>query len=290
MCFTLEPAERLFVLPYPIGKNSVNFTMRAAVDDPAAVYSVRMIAADGTIWNSKPFYPQKLSGRKSDIVFWSYKDGRAVAGKIPTEFSRTIDYDFNAGAGDILPAYKYIYSAFPGGSDRFCGNIFAKSTTGTAPEWEEDGGRKVLRFDGKNNYIYIPTLLLSEHCSRVKFSIDPADNSDMMLCNGGYDVTPAFWCNLKDGVLYGSFRNRRGKLFPFKSVKCVVPGRWNDIEMRYDMKELTLFCNGKAVAQIPCEGLLYKQSVFSFGGMDTPKMPPRFKGRLRQLSLSNVLN
>ena len=260
------------------------------MNDPAAVYSVRMIAADGTIWNSKPFYPQKLSGRKSDIVFWSYKDNKAVAGKIPAEFSRTVDYDFNAGAGDILPAYKYIYSAFPGGSDRFCGNIFAKSTTKSAPAWEMDGGRKVLRFDGKNNYLYIPTLLLSEQTSRVKFSIKPDDNSDMMLCNGGYDTTPAFWCNLKDGVLYGSFRNRRGKLFPFKSEKCVVPGAWNDIEMRYDMKQLTFFCNGKTVAQIPCEGLLYKQSVFSFGGMDTPKMPPRFKGLLRQLSLSNVLN
>ena len=68
LLFLLEPRECQYVVPYPVGKNDVTFTLEADRIDPAAVYSVRAIDADGKIYRSAPFYPQKLSGKKADIA------------------------------------------------------------------------------------------------------------------------------------------------------------------------------------------------------------------------------
>ncbi|MBR2344274.1 MAG: hypothetical protein IKA71_00620 [Lentisphaeria bacterium] len=285
----LEPKKRNFTLPYPIGSAKAKFNLSALRLDPAAVYSVRAITEDGKIFNSAPFYPQRLSGKKVQTNVWSFSELKPVAVQLPEEFTRTVDYDFTPAAGDMLLTGNRFYHAFSGGGNHAL-HLLRKSASASAPEKIRHQGADVLRFDGKNNVITVPKLLVSEQTLRIKFTIMPENDRAQVILDGGYTFDRSLWCHLKEGRLYGGFRNRQNKIAEFSTAPVVKTGEWNDIEIRYDLHDLSIICNGKTAAKVKCSGLMYKQSDIFFGGMDQIKLPlPRFKGLLKNLTVSNCL-
>ena len=283
----LEPRECQYLVPYPVGKNNVTFTLEADKIDPAAVYSVRAIDADGKIYRSAPFYPQKLSGKKADIALWSFTEKAAVRAAVPAEFVRTVVYDLSANTGDILVTYRRDYNALAGGGEHGSG-LLRNSLQNSAPE--RDFAEKALVFDGKNQVLTIPKLAVSEQSFTLSFEFLPEETGEQVLFNTAYGApVAALWCHVKDGTLLGAFRNRENKLFRFQTEKVVRYGQWNRVELRYDLAKLTVRCNGNVAAQVPACGLLYKQPFLYFGGFDSPKSPARFRGKLRDIRISNAL-
>ena len=282
----LEPRECQYVVPYPVGKNDVTFTLEADRIDPAAVYSVRAIDADGKIYRSAPFYPQKLSGKKIDIALWSFTEKAAVHAAVPAEFVRTVVYDMSADTGDILVAYRRDYNALAGGGEHGAG-LLRNARQNSAPK--RDFAEKALVFDGKNQVLTIPKLAVSEQSFTLSFEFLPEDTGEQVLFNAAYGApVAALWCYVKDGTLLGAFRNRENKLFHFRTGKVVRYGQWNRVELSYDLAKLTVYCNGEVAAQVPANGVLYKQPFLYFGGFDSPKSPARFRGKLRDIRISNA--
>ncbi len=285
----LEPKKCNFTMPYSVGCSKADFTLSAPRLDPSAVYSLRAITEDGKIYHSAPFYPQKLSGKKLRSNVWSFSTLQPVSLSLPQEFVRSVDYDFTADTGDLLLTGDRFYHALAGGGNHSL-HLLGRSAVDSAPEKITYQGEKVLRFDGRNNVLTVPKLLISEQTLRIKFTIMPENRRDQVILNAGYTFDQSLWCHLKEGKIYGGFRNRKNVIARFSTAPLVKYGEWNDIEIRYDLKELTILCNGQVAAKVKCRGLMYKQSDLFFGGMDQKKEPlPRFQGLLKSLTVANCL-
>jgi hypothetical protein len=287
---SIEQVRRLPQVPYPINKKHVEFNLKAKSIFPCPVYTLRAITASGRIFRSTPFCPEKLSGDKVKINVWSYSKQKVVSLKIPKEYGRSMRYDFTSSAGDILPSspdFRIFYGKL-GGFDNWT-RAFNKTGSISTPAWKKEDKISMLEFDGKGNYMSLPSRLISEQSFTLKFSIRPMVNSKQVVFQTYSSPHPGFQLVLQNGELSGYFLNRKGKSFKFKTNTRLRVKQWNDIEIVYDMINLSIKINNSQAELFSCNGLLYRQPCLVFGGTYLPQRTHRFKGFLRSLSYANYL-
>ena len=290
----LEPKARNYVVPRPLNQAKADFTLSAPLDDAAAVWSVRAITADGRIWNSPPYVPHPPASETADLALWSYTAKRPIRIPVPKGFARTTVYDFAAPTGDMLmprlPGRGGVrYGALLGGGTHGGGPVRLAAQGDSAPRRETAGDRPALKFDGRDNVLTVPHAALSEQGFSIGCEFRTDHTGAQTLFDAAYTLPVALHCELEAGAISGTFRNRENRVFKFRTPAVVKYGQWNELFLTYDLRKLTVWCNGAVAAEIPCSGLMNKQSFLYFGGVDSPKGPPRFRGLLRELAISNAL-
>ena len=286
----VEQVRRLPEIPYPVNKKRIDFKLQAKSIFLNPVYTVRVISTDGKIFRSQPFCPEKLSGGKIAMNVWSYSKQKVVTLNIPKEFGHDVCYDFTAEAGDVLPTSGRCRSFYGklGGCDVWNSRFNAPGTA-SAPTWKNENNKSVLEFDGVGNYLTFPPFLISEQSFTLAFSIMPQANTKQVVFQTYSSPHPGFQLILEDGCLSGYFLNRDGKIFKFTSKARLDSGKWNDIKICYDMKNISFEINGRNAEIFKCGGFLYRQPCLIFGGSYPPKGTLRFKGRLRSFSFANYI-
>ncbi len=286
----VEYVKRLPEIPYPINRKNIVFRLEATPISHAPVYSLRIVDADGKIFRSKPFIPGKNSGETIVTNVWSFSRGKVVSLKLPAEYANQVNYIFTPKAGDILPTADRLCRNYANlGGFNSWNSLFCGKDAVSTPVWKTGEGTTILEFDGKGNYLTIPAFLMPEQSFSISFSLMPYDDSKQVLLQTYSSVHPGFQVILEDSRLNGYFLNRKGKSFPFQTSAHLKAGKWNDIIIRYDMKNLSFQINGEKAEFFPCSGLLYKQPCLIFGGSYPPETAHRFKGLLRSLSVAGYL-
>lgn len=286
----VEEVRRLPEVPYPVNQKRVEFNLSAKTIFPSPIYTIRAITTDGKIFRSKPYYPEKLSGKKISLNAWSYSEQKVVALDVPLEYGHNITYDFTPDAGDVLPtipSYRFLYGKL-GGSDVW-NKPFNESGAVSAPAWKMVNDKSVLQFDGIGNYLILPNALISEQSFTLAFSIMPQSDSKQTVMQTYSSPHPGFQLVLQDGSLSGYFLNREGKSFKFETKARLQTGKWNDIKIYYDMKNISLAINDAKPESFECSGILYNQPCLVFGGSYPAKGSTRFKGLLKSFSYANYL-
>ncbi len=284
----VEQVLRLPEVPYPVNKKCIDFTLAAKSIFANPVYTVRAIASDGKMFRSAPFLPEKLSGRKISMNVWSYSRQQVVTLELPEEYGNHVHYDFTPEAGDVLPTAqctRFFYGKL-GGFDVWSRSFNAPDTA-SAPAWKIENGRNVLAFDGVGNYLTFPPFLISEQSFTIDFSLMTQDHSKQVIFQTYSSAHPGFQLLLEDGHLSGYFLNRKGKGFKFQTKATLTSGKWYDIQICYDMKNLSFKVNDSPAEAFECNGLLYRQPCLIFGGSYPPRDARRFKGLLRSFSVKN---
>jgi concanavalin A-like lectin/glucanase superfamily protein len=286
----VEAVRRLPEIPYPIKQKSIDFKLTAKAIFPNPVYTIRAITTSGKTFRSKPYFPEKLSGKKISMNAWSYSKNKVITLNIPPEYGHNIQYDFTSAAGDVLPTiqpYRFLYGKL-GGVDRWS-KSFNKPGTASAPVWKIKNGRSVLEFDGIGNYLIFPVSLVSEQSFSLSFSIMPQTDSKQTIMQTYCSTHPGFQLLLQEGSLSGYFLNRKGKSYKFKTKSHLITGKWNNITISYDMKNISFKINDNATEKFKCNGILYRQPCLIFGGSFPAKGTHRFKGLLRSFSYANYV-
>jgi hypothetical protein len=286
---TIEQVRRMPEVPYPVKRKRIDFTLKTKSIFPNPVYTIRAISESGKIFRSKPFYPEKLSGKKIIANAWSYSKQKAIALSIPEEYGRNVHYDFTPAAGDVLPTippYRFLYGKL-GGFDRW--NNFYRGTAVSAPAWKTMDNKSVLDFDGTGNYLMFPAQLISEQAFTLAFSLMPASNTKQVIFQTYNSQHPGFQLVMENGSLSGYFLNKNGRSFKFKTKFRLNIGKWNEIKICYDMKNISLKINDNKIESFETRGILYRQPCLILGGSYPPKGLHRFKGLLRSFSYANYV-
>ena len=289
LCLAVEQVRRMAELPYPVKSNRVEFRLKAQNIFPNAAYSIRAIAANGRIYRSQPWYPEKSSGRKVKVNVWSYLQDRAETIELPQEFCRRIDYVFNPSAGNILPAkpeYRLFYGLI-GGTDMWTRDLDNVKPAPSAPTWQRDGADWALQFNGKGDFLSLPIELISEQSFTLSFTIKPDSAAGrQMVCQAYHRSVAGLELELHDSKLTARFRNRDGKRIQLTGAAELQAGKWSNVTLHYNLERLRLTVNDQT-ADTACAGLLLRQPALIFGGAVPPKTVTRFKGELKALSYQN---
>jgi hypothetical protein len=149
---------------------------------------------------------------------------------------------------------------------------YPKAAKKMRPEWVVEDGTPCLKFDGLGTFIALPQESLPRRGSfRLSFEIKPerVDKPQILFAHHGHYIG-SLVVRLDNGLLSGSFVNERGQKFQLKPGLAVQPGRWNRIEIIYDLATMRFRVNGQESEAMPCVGPGLYNVTCAVGGFGDP--------------------
>ena len=150
----------------------------------------------------------------------------------------------------------------------FCSGIpYPKGKT-SSPVWKNENGFDYLHFNGENQYLNLPAESFPRGSFTLHLTLRPAKTSTPMVLFRHFDRwLGSVSAYLKYDRLYFAFGDRDLKTHTFATNLTVVPGKWNEVEITYDCKNITFTVNGKSRSfPLSARALYFKP--FIFGGHD----------------------
>ena len=264
-----------------LGVKSVRHRTDVLVSSADTVLGFEAVTGSGKIWRSRPVHLKPASSGEKEIVVRSALKAKAVRIRVSDSAAPVIRYDFSDAAGDLVlnsdggryrrgvlgaPAAfatfanrHYGYNA----SNPFLIPEYAVRKSGdsawgrrTVPLRLDEGGRPILRFEGRNVLLLPQGVLPRTAGWTLKFRMRPKSLGSLQTpfaCRWGKDTPGSFWMTmLEDGRLrldYAGLANvhtRQGT--PGK----VRPGDWNEVTVRYGVDTIQLELNGERSPVYPC--------------------------------------
>ena len=285
-------------IPLKLTGREAKFRFRVQSRNLFPVFSLRVLTESGKVWHSLPVLPKKLSSLKEKLTVYSETQRKAVRIDIRKDRIVDIDYRFDPACGAMLTAAgRPDFVATLGGGYHYGSamNYIARRPAAKvrdrAPKWiKEADGSWILRFDGEMDYIALPMEALPRGAFTLEMELRPASEKPMMLfrAQGIYPIN-SFSLSTRKGALCAGWYSETEKLRVFQTKLVPKAGAWNKISVRYDLKTLTINCNGQEES-FP---LTRRQVIYSascFGGhtaaFGIPSgRPEYFQGDLRKLRI-----
>jgi len=287
-------------IPLKLTGKEAKFRFRIQSRNLFPVFSLRVQTESGKVWHSLPVLPKKLSSEKEKLDIYSETQRKAVEIDIQKERIVDLNYRFDPACGALLTAAgRPDFVATLGGGYNYGSamNFIMRRPTikvhGHAPKWVKEADNTwILRFDGEMDYIALPMESLPRGAFTLEMELRPAADKPMVLfrTQGVYQIN-SFSLMSRNGTLCAGWYDEAGKVRvrTFQTGLSVKVGEWNKITVRYNLKKLTVSCNGQEESfPLSKRQLIY--SACCFGGHDVPYGIPSgkvgyFQGDLRKIRI-----
>lgn len=269
----LENFEKLPDIPRQLNSKSAEISALRSSSAKFPVYQLRAVTKSGKIYRSAPIMPVRPSGKTTPVNLFSETAKKVVAVPLLTDLLPVLDYRFNPAAGAMIRSGSdERFDGQLGGGfvycEPFCSGIpYPKGKT-SSPVWKNENGFDYLHFNGENQYLNLPAESFPRGSFTLHLTLRPAKTSTPMVLFRHFDRwLGSVSAYLKYDRLYFAFGDRDLKTHTFATNLTVVPGKWNEVEITYDCKNITFTVNGKSRSfPLSARALYFKP--FIFGGHD----------------------
>lgn len=215
-------------------------------------YYMRAITKSGREYRTRSFALQlkKDEGMKTVTIYSASKD-KLLPVNVKCALLPEIVYNFVDSYGAILPTAEKSWMGTLG-----CGlgrsgpmtrpKFWPVNTADTAPEWVKADGAEMLRFNGKNQFLWVPQSAVPSGEFAVVFEIKPKDpeRSQILMRNHGYYIG-SFTLAIRNSKLMLDYCNHNVVIDSFDTGLEIKPDVWQKIEISYDFSNLKVRVNDK---------------------------------------------
>lgn len=285
-------------LPPQLNVNNVKWHGTVEVETPWPVFTVRAIGKSGRIYRSRPVVPEKLpADNPVSVGYFNETTKKPEKTIIPKALLPDIHYLFDPASGAVLrsDSGRYFDGKLGGGfhyMEAFSHPLTKVAAGSRAPQWVRDGKSWILRFDGVNDYINFTRETFPQGAFTLRMEIRPEFSGKTMVLFRHFNYfLGSLSLFIRSGKLYAVWGEKNLKSYKFATGLAVTNGAWNDIEVKYDFRQLTFTVNGKSES-FPFSGRAFAFKSAVFGGHDKVEYAPDeplvfFKGDLRNLAISH---
>ena len=282
-------------IPVHIERDSAEFDIVLESQNRYPVYQLRAVSESGRIYRSAPVMPVAVPEKTEMLNVNSETSGKVVSVPVRSALIPRLKWKFdNRDNAVLFNSFHPYFTATLGGGYKYddAFHYIADPSNGRGPVRMKEDNRDILKFDGKT-YLHFPLETFPRGPFRLSFEIKPESmENPYVLFRHFSSILGSITVYVKFDRLYVSFTDRQLQTHNFASGVTVVPGKWSDIQIRYDLHFLTIKVNGQE-RFYPFEGgraLYFKPAVF--GGhtkaeFGLPENAGYFKGALRALSIDH---
>jgi Carbohydrate binding domain/Concanavalin A-like lectin/glucanases superfamily len=302
--FHFEHMDTLPDIPVHVNAKSVRFS-RSFGSFPSRhdrLYSLRLIGKDGKIFRGRPVLQNNLlwmNPKNIALNLFSASRDRIVSIQIPRHRATSLSYSFDPRHGDLMLPHgdDRRWQAELGGSILYGqpfnrGIPYPRAPVASAPTWVEEDGKTCLKFDGAWQYVTFPPEIIPRGSFTLQFEIKPTSGDNMVLwrCHG--QKADGLMMKIRDGKLYGYFRDQRLGGHAFETDLEIKPDEWSTVSASYNLKTLVFKVNGKSSKPYTLTVWSHHTVPATFGGHNKPKYgvikgDRYFQGFLRAVRVSH---
>ncbi|MBR2345342.1 MAG: hypothetical protein IKA71_06105 [Lentisphaeria bacterium] len=290
--------QRLPDIAPRINAESAAFDTVVTSDRQYPVYQVRAVTTCGRIYRSDAVIPRAIPAETEKLNVVSSTTGEVVTLDAYSALIPKMDWQVDPAAGDmLLNSFDSYFRCDLGGgytyNDAFHGNIKPAAGSRHAPKFiQDEKGRYMLDFDGKT-YLHFPVEVFPRGSFTLKFSVRPEPDNDtknyvLFRHYGGILGSVTVYSKF-DRICF-AFGDRQLNTHHISTAVDIPAGKWSDVEIAYDFKNVTIKVDGKGKSYpLPkAQALYFRPGIFGghtkveFGLPSGSKM---FKGKLRSISI-----
>jgi len=295
----LQDERNLPDIPFPLGTDSSGFSAELRPERTYPVYQMRAVTASGKIFRSAPVIPRPVPEKFEDLSLHSEMYDQVVSVPVHSALIPRLDWKFEPACGDVMPlnGFDPFFVCELGGGYEYGGGMHTLPVPEGrhAPRWVKEDGREVLDFDGKT-YLHFPKETFPRGSFTLRFEVkpDPLPETKFYTLFRHYDrILGSVTVFAKYDRLDFSFGDRKLETSSFSTGLPLEPGKWNKVEIRYDLRQLVFTVNGvEKRFDFPKHLALYfKPSLF--GGHTKPEFglpegAEMFRGKLAGFSIEHT--
>lgn len=286
-------------IPFPLGTDSSGFSAVLRPERTFPVYQMRAVTASGKIFRSAPIIPRPVPENFEELSLHSEMYDQVVSVPVYSALVPRLNWKFEPACGEVMPlnGFDPFFVCNLGGGYEYEGAMHNLPVPEGrhAPRWVEEDGREVLDFDGKA-YLHFPKETFPRGSFTLRFEIkpEPLPETKIYTLFRHYDrlVGSVTVFSMNDRLCF-TFGDRKLKTSKFDTDLLLEPGKWNKVEIRYDLRQLVFTVNGvEKRFDFPKHLALYfKPSLF--GGhtkpeFGLPKGAEMFRGKLAEISIDHT--
>ncbi len=296
---SIRDERKLPDIPVPVGSGSSGFSADIRPERNYPVCQMRAVTVSGRIFRSAPVIPRPVPEKFEELSLHSEMYDKVVSVPVYSALVPRLDWKFEPACGDVMPLNgfdPYFVCDLGGGYDYEGAMHNLPAPEGRhAPRWGTDAGRTVLEFDGKT-YLNFPKEAFPRGSFTLRFEIkpEPLPETKLYTLFRHYDrlLGSVTVFSMNDRLCF-TFGDRELKTSKFATDLPLKPGKWNKVEIRYDLRQLVFTVNGvEKRFDFPKHLALYfKPSLF--GGhtkpeFGLPKGAEMFRGKLAEISIDHT--
>ena len=254
----LDKVEDLPDNPRPLETTNAEVSAVLPADGRFPVWQLRAVAMSGKIWRSGPICTGRHGKAMREITLFSDTERRPVAARVAADRVPDFAYALDPRDGARLPCLAdRRYDALLGDYSTYADYTFGarhprgfpEGCTRFEPEWVEEEGRKMLRFDGKGSRLTLPVEVVPHGAEyALELEIKPESATDQVLVRtpyvGGND------CGLDVTVQDGTVRvSHFGILIVprhYDTGAQLKAGEWNTIRIAKRFERIECTVNGRS--------------------------------------------
>ena len=296
----LSDDRKLLDIPFPLDTDRASFSAKLRSERRYPICQMRAVTVSGKIFRSTPVLPKAIPEKTEELPLHSETYDTVVSVPVYSALVPRLAWKFDPAAGDAMPLNgfdPYFICDLGGGYDYAGAMHGIKLPDGRhAPRWAREDGKNVLDFDGKS-YLHFPKETFPRGSFTLKFRIKPEPLPE----TGVYTLFRHFDRILGSVTVYAkydrlclAFGDRQLKTSNFVTGLPLEPGKWSDVEIRYDLRELVFKVNGKEKRfAFPKHLALYFKPAI-FGGhvkheFGLPSGAEMFRGKLSAISIDHTV-
>jgi len=286
-------------IPFPLGSASAGFSADLRPERTYPVYQMRAVTVSGKIFRSAPVIPRPVPEKFEELSLHSEMYDKVVSVPVRSALVPRLDWKFDPACGDVMPfnGFDPYFVCDLGGGYTYEGAMHNLPIPEGrhAPRRGTDEGRTVLEFDG-TTYLHFPKETFPRGSFTLRFEVkpDPLPETKVYTLFRHFDrIVGSVTVFAKYDRLCFAFGDRKLKTSNFATGLELVPGKWNKVEIRYDLRQLVFTVNGvEKRFDFPKHLALYfKPSMF--GGhtkreFGLPAGAEMFRGRLAGIAIDHT--
>ena len=302
--------------PAHLNTDKVEYAVNTLPSMPDSLFYVQIVTTDGKVWRSRPCDVRRGdNGKRKTVTVWSETTEKAIQVQVPAYRVTDLVYDpdplygtlLATSAGRMLWGIRggFVQQAISrGGCENDCyGNVFSDGATcryypwnadSPAPELFRDNGSWAMKFNGVNSFLSFPQGVIPKRAGfelSMKIRPESIEKKQFLLGNtnalfgGGLqllEINPGnkLQCEfISQNMEITSADN----VFVFTAPNTLIPRKWNDFRLVYDLENFQFFINGRPSAKYHAPGPARFDTTTSIGGFRT-----FFAGDIKDLRIQHA--
>ena len=299
-------------IPEHIDGRSADIDVLVLPRDPKSVYMIRVVDQKGRIWRGNAFTIRKPSGKEVTFPVFDKLTGTASTATADESLITCHVFDFSPGFGALIPdaagrKYWGIFNSFwpqasdIGSGESDYGSLPRRSIRGKKGPVQLEEPRRIREPEGfdslefKNGaHAALPIQAVPMYAGfQISFKINVpqlSDRSQTILSTGSH----GFNLTLRNGVLrasiflYEAWYDRRTSDDIFADAPAeLTPGKWHDVVITFDQKQLVVTVDGVPGIPKPVTGRMFSPKAGGLGMGET--LESGFEGRISTLEIRPYL-
>ena len=292
----------------------LNYTVKLIPDMPDSLIFAQILNKNGKLWRSKPIACKEgYDSKFKKVTVFSETLNKPVSVEVPAYRVKPLAYTPNPKYGSIIPcpAGRLLWGIGGGFTQQAIGRggcendtygnpfaisknrkFFPENAPPAMPELIKSGSGYLMRFNGVSSHILLPQGAIPR-CAGFELSMrikpDTVDQEQYLLGNRLRYRGSLWKVVLKNGNIHADYINNMTEInsgFANTTVDFnlkLKSNQWNNVTLKYDLKEIQLTVNGKKSEKHTCLGPGRFDTISIVGGFDT-----FFKGDIENLTITQA--